>query len=68
MCDRDIIERVDALFPATKIQVVMPKPAKGYSNQPQAQYAWRISNPETVREILTLILPWLGERRSRESP
>jgi hypothetical protein len=67
MCDRDIIDRVNALFPATTIQVVVPKPAKGYSNQPQTQYAWRISNPETVREILTLILPWLGERRSQRA-
>jgi hypothetical protein len=64
MTDRDIIEKVDAIFPCTRIQTVTPKPARGYTNQPKTQYAWRISDPERVREILVLILPWLGKRRS----
>lgn len=63
MTDLDVIERIDALFPCTKIQVVVPpRTAKG--NQPKTQYIWRISNPETVRKILELLLPWLGERRA----
>jgi hypothetical protein len=62
MCDLDVIERVNAMFPATKIQAVRPK----YPNA-RLQYAWRISNPDTVREILSLLLPWFGERRSEKT-
>lgn len=64
MTDRDVIERVDALFKCTKIQVVNPRPVKDHFNQPKTQYAWRISDPEMVRQILTLLLPWFGERRA----
>lgn len=64
MTDRDIIERVNTMFPATKIQVVVPKPVKDTYNQPKTQYAWRISQPDRVAEILNLLLPWFGERRS----
>jgi hypothetical protein len=60
MCDLDVIERVDALFPCTKIQVVHPKGAK-------TQYAWRLSNPDKVRAFIALILPWLGERRTAKA-
>jgi hypothetical protein len=67
MTDRDIIDRVDAFFPCSKIQVVNPKPVRPEYNQPKTQYAWRVSRPEVVREILQLILPWLGERRSRKA-
>lgn len=64
MTDRDVIERVDALFKCTKIQVVNPRPVKEHFNQPKTQYAWRISDPEKVRQILALLLPWFGERRA----
>ena len=67
MTDRDVVERVHALFPCTTIQVVHPKPAKAGYSQPQTQYAWRISDPARVRDILTLILPWLGERRTKRA-
>jgi hypothetical protein len=64
MTDRDIIERVAELFPVQSIQVVVPKPARAGYSQPKTQYAWRVSDPARVREILQLILPWLGQRRS----
>lgn len=67
MTDRDVIERVNALLPGTKIQVVTPKPAKAYTNQPKTQYAWRISNPDQVRKILTMLLPHFGERRAAKA-
>ena len=64
MTDRDIIERVATLFPVPSIQVVVPKPVRAEYSQPKTQYAWRVSDPARVREILELILPWLGQRRS----
>lgn len=59
MTDRDVIERVNALFPCTKIQVV-----RFQNERWKTQYGWRISEPDTVRQILTLLLPWFGERRA----
>ena len=67
MCDRDVIDRVNEMFPCTNIQVVVPKPVRASFNQPQTQYAWRISNPTKVREILLLLLPWFGERRAAKA-
>lgn len=62
MTDRDVIEKVDAIFPSTKIQIVDQGPAHW-----KRQYAWRISQPDTVREILNLLLPWFGERRAAKA-
>jgi hypothetical protein len=67
MTDLDVIERVNALFPSIKIQVVVPKPVKAGYSQPKTQYAWRISKPDEVRRIITLMLPWLGERRTAKA-
>jgi hypothetical protein len=61
MTDRDVIEQVNAMFPSTKIHIVPPPKAKANW---KTQYAWRISNPNKVREILELLLPWFGERRA----
>ncbi len=66
MADRDVIDRVNAMFPCTTIQVIVPKPIRG-GNQPRTIYTWRISNPVKVREILTLVLPQLGERRAAKA-
>ena len=63
MTDRDIIERVNDLFPCSKITQVTPKPARPEHNQPKTQYCWRISRPEQVEEVLDLIFPLLGKRR-----
>lgn len=63
MADLDVIERVNAMIPAHRIQVVVPKPAKAGYSQPKTQYAWRVSGP-IVRDILTMLLPWFGTRRA----
>src|SRR2546423_1079437 len=62
MTDRDVIERVNAMFPCTNIQIVRQGPSHW-----KTQYGWRISNPVKVREILTLLLPWFGERRATKA-
>lgn len=67
MTDRDVIERVDSLFPCTGIQIVHPKPAKAGYAQPATQYGWRVSDPAGVREILELLLPWFGQRRAAKA-
>ncbi|AEK09399.1 HNH endonuclease [Mycobacterium phage LittleE] len=59
MTDRDVIEQVFAMFPSTRIQVVEPQ-----QDNWKTQYAWRVSDPSKVREILGLLLPWFGERRA----
>jgi len=63
MTDRDVIDRVNVLFPCKNIQVVNPKPVQPHYNQPKTHYAWRISKPERVRLVINLMLPYLGERR-----
>lgn len=64
MTDRDLIERINALFPTTsKIGAVTPKPGLPHHRQPKTQYAWNVGQSERISEILTLILPWLGARR-----
>jgi len=67
MTDRDVIERVNALFPCNKIGVIDPKPMRPHYKQPKRAYTWRIRKPDTVRDILELILPYLGERRSTKA-
>ncbi len=65
MTDRDIIERIHSLFPTTQaLTVVQPKPAKAGYGTPKLRYTWRIGQPDEVRRITELILPYLGERRS----
>lgn len=64
MTDLDIIERVNAMFPCSKIQVVNAPPRDPGGAVPKTAYAWNINKRTEVRDILKLILPWLGERRS----
>jgi hypothetical protein len=66
MADRDVIDRVNALFPCRTIQVVAPKPIRGGA-QPRTIYTWRTSDPVKVREFLTLVFSWLGERRAAKA-
>lgn len=57
MTDRDILERVDGLFPSySGLKVQDREPHK-------RQYTWYVNRAATVKMILTLILPLLGERR-----
>lgn len=63
MTDLDIIQRIDAMFPCTRIYVKTP-PLTPAGTQPKTQYIWRMSDPGTVKTILELLLPWLGKRRA----
>ena len=67
MSDRDVVDRVNALVPCTGIKVVKPKPKPENGNEPCIQYAWRISDSGKVREVLTLLLPWFGERQAAKA-
>lgn len=62
MTDRDVIDRLHAIFPCIRIQIVPGQRANW-----KTQYAWRISKPETVRLILELMLPLLGVRRAADA-
>lgn len=58
MTDLDVIERFDALLPCGR-EIGVVDPGHGY----KTQYQWRVG-PEKTRELITLVLPWLGERRA----
>lgn len=61
MTDRDIIERIDTLFPSAgvKPQTLQYRP----DGTPYRQrYSWRVGG-DTAGDVLTAILPWLGQRR-----
>lgn len=62
MTDRDVIQRVQDLFPS-------PSPIAERKRKPneKRQYEWRISQRDLVAEFLTLILPLLGERRREQA-
>ena len=65
MTDRDIIERLNAVFPGRPIAIrANMKPVKAHYNKPLTLYVWGVSRKERVEEILHQILPYLGERRS----
>lgn len=58
MTDKDIIERIDAMFPCPRITPVLPR-----ESHHQVQYAWTITKGDTIEEILELLMPYFGERR-----
>lgn len=65
MTDPDIIERIREMFPkchnSTPFQ---SKPVRPGYNLPKLRYTWRVSDPQEVRRIIVLMLPYFGERRS----
>lgn len=63
--DRDVIERVEAMFPTGYISVrPSHTPVKSNGGKPRDIYAWRVSGPGRVRTVIDLMLPLLGERRT----
>lgn len=61
MTDRDVIERIDQLYPS-------PNGIREFADpRYKTKYIWRVGQGEVVREILTLTLPWLGVRRSERA-
>lgn len=68
MCDKDIIDRIKAMFPIHQNKApVQPKPVQPRYNQPKIRYTWCVSDPGEVKRITELILPWLGERRTAKA-
>lgn len=68
MCDKDIIDRIKALFPIHQnVTPVQPKPMQPHYSQPKMRYVWRVSDPDEVVRITNLILPFLGERRTAKA-
>lgn len=61
MTDRDVLDRVQALVPCNGITA-----RRNSSGNPhhKIQYQWRLSGHARVKEILTLLLPWFGDRRT----
>lgn len=65
MTDLDIIERVRTLFPnCNNTKPRQQKPVRPEYRMPKVIHSWRVSDPQEVRRIIVLMLPFLGERRS----
>lgn len=64
MTDRDIIERLYTIYPGQKIHVIQPKRTSANGEKSKIAYVWRVGKSEQVREILNLLLPHFGNRRS----
>jgi hypothetical protein len=63
MTDRDVIERVQKLFPGPQGIRVRNRVTAGT----KPLWEWRIRRRELVAEFLCLILPHLGQRRSEQA-
>lgn len=61
MTDRDIIERINTLFPCVAIRT------RQIRADWQLQYLWKLSNAKQIREFIALVQPWLGVRRSAKA-
>ena len=61
MTDRDIIDRIQELFPSPGVTVQSRKPGR------KSLYVWRIRQRETVAEFLRLVIPLLGTRRTAQA-
>ena len=68
MTDPDVIDRVKSLFPKCQnMQPIQPKPVRDFYSTPKVRYTWRVSDPDEVRRITEMMLPWLGERRTAKA-
>jgi hypothetical protein len=63
MTDRDVVERVNALFPA--VGGVTERVQTGKGSKPI--HEWYIMRGDEITRILNLILPYLGERRTAKA-
>lgn len=65
MCDEDIIDRIKVMFPTHQNKSpIQPKPREPGGNMPKVRYTWCVSDPDEVKRITELMLPWLGKRRT----
>lgn len=61
MTDPDVIDRVQALFPA-------PTGIKSYPREGvRTQYCWALYRRDLIEQFLTAMLPFLGERRTAQA-
>lgn len=60
MTDRDVMERVDRLFPSKTGLHVKWKASEHHKDA----YMWHVGERKRVEEFLALMLPWFGERRA----
>ena len=64
MTDKDVIEKVDILFPSSS-GVKQFKNTEGLGNK--KLYIWRITKGDYVKKFINIILPWLGKRRKEKA-
>jgi hypothetical protein len=68
MTDHDVIDRVNSIFPCRHKILPIRKPSHTVNGKlRKPAYTWSIHDPETVRTILELCLPWFGERRTAKA-
>lgn len=60
MTDKDIITRLQSLFPG-------PSVASRVREQWKETWTWRINKADDVRNFLSKILPYLGDRRAHKA-
>jgi hypothetical protein len=62
MTDRDLIDRVRELTGTGYVYVSQPK-----CQNHKAQWHWHVTDSASVRELLSVMLPWFGARRSAKA-
>ena len=60
--DRDVIERFASIIGFGSIRERKPR-----QSQHKSSWSWHVNSKNDVTEVLTLLLPHLGERRTREA-
>ena len=60
MTDKDIIDRINNLFPCPSIM-------ERTRAQWKTTYTWRLSRRTDIRNFLSKILPYLGDRRAHKA-
>ena len=59
MTDKDVVEMFHEVFPAGNL-TVQPPQKEGW----KTQYVWRTNRKQVIKEILSAMLPHLGQRRA----
>jgi hypothetical protein len=63
MSDRDVVERLNSLFPARNGVIDCGPRKKGY----KTQFRWSLTSKHLVAGFLAEVLPYLGERRAAKA-
>ena len=59
--DLDVLERVQQSFGGTL------NPMKQYQPHHKPSWKWRLGDKKSVSQLLTQMLPWLGQRRAYDA-